>query len=215
MREGAFSRPMDRKRVAETLMNAICARDLAALGAILAPDADMRALLPGSVREYRSAHEIVTAFEQWFGGATDFSIDPLPVEAVGSRFSLGWRVRLAVEGAGTRVAAQAAVVDVEDDRVYGLDLLCSGFEDVTPAAVAGSAAQHFDAGDLGCADGLAGEFRRRMDALPPGGVLRVTTRDPAAKEDLPPLARLLGHRVLGVEARPDGKTLISVERRNP
>jgi len=65
---------------------------------------------------------------------------------------------------------------------------------------------------MGCADGLAAEFRRRIGAIPVGDVLVVTARDPAAKEDLPPLARLMGHAVHSVGAPGDGRLVITVER---
>jgi TusA-related sulfurtransferase len=71
---------------------------------------------------------------------------------------------------------------------------------------------HFDAGDLGCADGLAGEFRRRVMAIPMGDVLVVVIRDPSAKEDLPSLARMLGNKVRSVETHDDGRLTIEVER---
>jgi TusA-related sulfurtransferase len=70
----------------------------------------------------------------------------------------------------------------------------------------------FDAGAMGCADGLAREFRTRIRAIPVGDVLEVATSDPAAKEDLPPLARLMGHTVRSVESSGDGRLLITVER---
>ena len=70
----------------------------------------------------------------------------------------------------------------------------------------------FDAGTLGCADGLAQEFRRRVLAIPVGDVLLVETSDPAAKEDLPPLARMMGHTVRSVEPSGNGRLLITVER---
>jgi TusA-related sulfurtransferase len=40
----------------------------------------------------------------------------------------------------------------------------------------------------------------------------VSTRDPAAKEDLPSLARMMGHVVRSIEASDDGRLLVSVER---
>ena len=70
----------------------------------------------------------------------------------------------------------------------------------------------FDACDLGCADGLAGEFRRQMQQIPVGDVLVVSTTDPAAKEDLPSLARMMGHVVRSIEAPGDGRLLVTVER---
>jgi TusA-related sulfurtransferase len=71
----------------------------------------------------------------------------------------------------------------------------------------------FDAGTLGCGDGLATTFRDRIGRIAVGDVLRVRTADPSAKEDLPSLARLMGHAVRAVDARPDGSMTITVERR--
>jgi len=70
----------------------------------------------------------------------------------------------------------------------------------------------FDAGDLSCATGLAEEFRRQIRLIPLGDELLVTTGDPSAKEDLPPLARMMGHTVRSIETSRDGSLLIDVER---
>jgi TusA-related sulfurtransferase len=70
----------------------------------------------------------------------------------------------------------------------------------------------FDAGTLGCADGLAEEFRTQIRIIPVGDVLLVTTRDPAAREDLPSLARMMGHTVRSIETPGDGRLLMTVER---
>lgn len=96
-----------------------------------------------------------------------------------------------------------------DGRIAGIDLLCSGFR---PIAAREAAVHLFDAGDLGCADGFAGEFRKQRQQIPVGDVLVVSTLDPAAKEDLPPLARMMGHVVRSTEAPGDERLLVSVER---
>ena len=70
----------------------------------------------------------------------------------------------------------------------------------------------FDAGDLSCATGLAEEFRRQIQRIPLGDELLVTTGDPSAKEDLPPLARMMGHTVRSIESSHDGSLFIDVER---
>jgi TusA-related sulfurtransferase len=70
----------------------------------------------------------------------------------------------------------------------------------------------YDAGDLGCGDGLPRELRRHISQIPVGARLEVTVRDPAARADLPPLVRLMGHRILSEEAHPDGRLVIEVER---
>jgi TusA-related sulfurtransferase len=69
----------------------------------------------------------------------------------------------------------------------------------------------FDAGVLGCGTGLAAEVRRRIAAIAIGDSLRILTCDPAAREDVPALARLLGQRVLAVDTSGDATT-ITVER---
>ncbi|HII41159.1 MAG TPA: hypothetical protein HA326_08105 [Thermoplasmata archaeon] len=51
-----------------------------------------------------------------------------------------------------------------------------------------------------------------MGAIPVGGVLQVVARNPAAKADLPALARLLGHRALSAQTTPEGTTVITVRR---
>lgn len=70
----------------------------------------------------------------------------------------------------------------------------------------------FDAGDLGCGTGLPRVFADRMKSLAVGDVLRSVVSDSAAREDLPALARMLGHRVQAVEDAPDGRLVITVER---
>jgi TusA-related sulfurtransferase len=96
-------------------------------------------------------------------------------------------------------------------RVRGIDL-CSGFRPMDDEEDDMTGTHRFDAGTLSCADGLAQEFRRRILAIPQGDVLVVTARDPAAKEDLPPLARMMGHEVRSIETPGDGRLLMTVER---
>jgi TusA-related sulfurtransferase len=71
---------------------------------------------------------------------------------------------------------------------------------------------HFDAGTMGCADGLADAFRDRIRAIPLGDYLVVVAQDPAAKGDLPSLARMLGQTIRSTEAANDGRLLFTIER---
>jgi tRNA 2-thiouridine synthesizing protein A len=66
-----------------------------------------------------------------------------------------------------------------------------------PVAIAAA----WDAGDLGCGD-LVLELRMRLRELPPGAVLQLTARDPAAPVDLPAWCGLVGHALLS-SAHPD------------
>jgi TusA-related sulfurtransferase len=56
------------------------------------------------------------------------------------------------------------------------------------------------------------EFRRRMQAVDLGDIVEFVVFDPSAKEDLPSLARMMGHRILWTEAGEGGATIVSVER---
>jgi len=68
-----------------------------------------------------------------------------------------------------------------------------------------------DAGTLGCGDGLASWYRQQLQQVPVGDVLHAIVRDPVAREELPALARLMGHTFKTIEAREDF-FVITVER---
>ena len=72
--------------------------------------------------------------------------------------------------------------------------------------------QVFEAGAMGCADGLAQEFRRRIANVPLGGSLEVVVSDPAAKRGSAfagKAARAAGHVNRGARRR---RLTITVER---
>ena len=56
----------------------------------------------------------------------------------------------------------------------------------------------WNAGDLGCGD-LVLQLMHRMNALPPGRVLRLVALDPGAPADLPAWCRLTGHTLLAAD----------------
>jgi TusA-related sulfurtransferase len=68
-----------------------------------------------------------------------------------------------------------------------------------------------DLGDMGCRE-VPMEFRRSMQALEVGESIEFRMRDPAAKEDTPSLARMMGHRILSEEEMDDGSLSVVVER---
>jgi len=196
---------MNAKSTSEQFVKLLAAREFKSLARIFAPDARARYLLPHGLEEYRGGDAIVRRIESWFGPASELTLDLSSVEAVGRRQRLSWRFSLRRGGGPAEVIEQLAFLDVGDGGIEQLDLLCSGF-------MAASTAHVFDAGAMGCADGLAQEFRRQLSEVPVGESLQVVVRDPAAREDLPALARLLGQTVTSVEAHDDGRLAINVER---
>jgi TusA-related sulfurtransferase len=167
-------------------------------------------LLPSGLKTETDADATIGRFIGWFADADPFEVEASSTGEVEGRAAVIYRFRLH-DADGWQVIEQHLMLDVDaDGRVEAIDLLCSGFRSI--AMYEPDRVHRFDAGNLGCADGLAGEFRRHMQQIPVGHVLVVSTRDPAAKEDLPPLARMMGHIVRSIEAPGDGRLLVSVER---
>lgn len=201
------------QRMGEGFVTAIARRDFDGLRAAIADDVRFRLLVPKGPQAHSGAAETVGRFVGWFGEARELRLESSSVHSVSGRLALVYRLRL-LDADGWQVIEQHVMADVAPDgRLEAIDLLCSGFLRDPGSETGGNGIHRFDAGNLGCADGLAGEFRRRIGEIPIGDVLEVTARDPAAKEDLPPLARMMGHEVRSVETPGDGRLLVTVERR--
>jgi TusA-related sulfurtransferase len=195
---------------AQEFLELLAARDFERLAATLASDAQARFLLPHGLEEYTGGDDIVRRIASWFGPASRFDLMSSSEAVVGLRQRLTWRFSVVWEDGSREVIEQLVYLDLGSDGIERIDLLCSGFQG-EPSVTAGSV-QVFEAGSMGCADGLAQEFRRRMATVPIGGSLEVVVSDPAAKEDLPSLARLLGQRIASTETHDDGRLTITVER---
>src|SRR5438046_2526596 len=170
----------------------LAARDFEGLTATLAPDARARFLLPRGLEEPVGRDAIVDHIKMWFGGASTFDLVGSSDDAIGSRQVMTWRFDV-VRSGRPEVIEQLVFIDSGPEGINHIDLLCSGFQaDLDPSACE---VRSFDAGTMGCADGLAEEFARKLIEVPIGGHLQVVAREPAAKEALPSMARLLGHPV--------------------
>lgn len=197
-----------------TFLTALSGRDFALLATCLSPAARARLLLPRGPEEISGRDPIARRLEGWFAPATEFEVLSTNSTDVGTRHRLTWRFRTLRPGRPREVVEQVAFCDLGREGIEKIDLMCSGFlPDEMPASCDLPQAQVFEAGAMGCADGLAEEFRRRLAGVAVGDSLRVVVRDPAAKEDLPALARMLGQAVTSTEAHDDGRLTINVERR--
>jgi TusA-related sulfurtransferase len=195
----------------QRFLELLAARDFERLQATLADDARARLLLPYGLEEPVGKDAIVSHFKRWFGSASSFELVSSSEEVVGSRQRITWRFKVVREGGRPEVIEQLVYLNCGPEGVRQIDLLCSGFQQSQPLAA--DVRKLFDAGSMGCADGLAQEFRQQMADVPVGGLLEVVVRDPAAREDLPALARMLGQHVKSTEATADGRLIITVERR--
>jgi TusA-related sulfurtransferase len=201
---------MAERTASQEFLKGLAARDFKRLAASFTADAKARMLLPRGPEEQTGRESIVRRFEGWFGSASEFDLESSDEEGVGVRHRVSYQLSVVRDGRTRELIDQVAFLDLGPTGIERIDLLCSGFQ-VEPGA-AGGPAQVFDAGAMGCADGLAQEFRRLIASVPVGGSLKVVVSDPAAKEDLPSLARLLGQRVTSTEAHDDGRLTITVEK---
>ncbi len=116
--------------VAGALVEAIAARDFAALEATLSRTARLRALVPRGVREWDGADQIRAAFTTWFGDVEEFELVEAAIGDVGSRLHLRMRMRLQAQrlGTGWFVVEQHVYADTDTEgRIVQLALLCSGY----------------------------------------------------------------------------------------
>jgi len=198
----------------KSFLTALAGRDFELLATCLSPAAKARLLLPRGPEELTGRDAIARRFEGWFAPAVEFEVLSTAVAEVGARHRLTWRFRTVRPGRPREVVEQVAFCNLGEDGIEQVDLLCSGFlPDSAPASCDVPGGRVFEAGDMGCADGLAQEFRNRLALVPLGQSLSVVVSDPAAKEDLPSLARMLGQVVTSTEAHDDGRLTINVERR--
>ncbi|HEY2597679.1 MAG TPA: sulfurtransferase TusA family protein [Candidatus Dormibacteraeota bacterium] len=195
----------------DRFLEALTVRDFEQLATCLEPAAQARLLLPRGPEALVGGDEISRRIEKWFSSASEFQVLTCARDEIGPRQRASWRFRLMRDGESWELIEQTAFIDVGSDRIRGIDLLCSGF--IRESQPEGPQVCVFDAGDMGCADGLAQEFRRQIASVAIGGSLVAIVRDPAAREDIPPLARMLGHSVTSVEDQAAGVLRITVERR--
>jgi TusA-related sulfurtransferase len=194
---------------ADAFLAALSVRDFGRFAECLAPSAQARMLLPRGPEVRSGREEIAERFRGWFAPTTEFEVLDSGSQQVGPRTRLNWRFRLSRDGQTCEVIEQVAFVDAGPEGISDIALLCSGFLRDEPP----SAAHIFDAGTMGCGDGLAQEFRNRLEEVNVGESLTVLVSDPAAKEDLPSLVRMLGQSVKSVEAQADRRLAITVEKR--
>lgn len=196
--------------VGREFVAALAARDGKRLEACFHSEAHLRALVPSGLQEHSGRAALATRFVSWFKEAAAIRVLDQCAEPLADRLHLRYRFWEDYADGESEIIEQDAFCSVEKGQIVAMDLVCSGHRPESREKPTG--VHHFDAGELGCGSGLPQEFRHQISAIPIGSVLEVVARDPSAREDLPSLARLLGHRVISVTASPDGSTLLSVQR---
>ena len=201
---------MSEEALGESFVAALAGRDSKKLQACFYPEVRLRALVPSGFQESKGSAAVTARLESWFGAADSIQILRKDVYHVANRLHIRYRFGEHYSDGDSEIIEQDAYCEVQQGLIEAIDLLCSGH--LPEQSEKATNPHHYDAGDLGCGSGLPQEFRRQVSAIPVGHVLEVVTRDPSAKEDLPSLARLLGHQVLSVGTAANGNTIVVVKR---
>jgi TusA-related sulfurtransferase len=193
----------------EDFVVALADGDSQRLEACFHPEVRLRALVPSGFQELKGSSAVVARLRSWFSEAESIQVLEKNVYYVADRLQIRYRFRELYSDGDSEIIEQNAYCELRQGQIASLDLLCSGHR---PEVRKSTEVHRFDAGDLGCSSGLPEEFRQQIDSIPVGSALEIFTRDPSAREDLPSLARLLGHRVISTRNSPNGGTVLVVER---
>ncbi len=118
--------------VGERFARAIAARDAPALLALLAPQLDFRAMTPGRVWDSSSTREVVddVILGKWFGPTDRIdAIEGVENDVVVDRERVGYRFRVTNDD-GAFLVEQQAYLDVQDEGIAWLRIMCSGYRPV-------------------------------------------------------------------------------------
>jgi hypothetical protein len=117
--------------VAAEFAAAVARRDSRRLAVMLTQTARLRALLPAAVLVAHGRADVVDSFLGWFADFDTLEVLESAGEPVADRLLIHYR--LALSRAQTRwVCTQTAVCKIVDGQLAVIDLLCSGFREVSP-----------------------------------------------------------------------------------
>jgi hypothetical protein len=112
--------------VGTKLVEAIVARDEAALATCFAPAVELRALVPRGLRERSGASEAAALFAGWYADVTELRLVESQVDELSDRLHIAYRLDV-VEDGRPYVVEQQLYCKVAGGVIERLDLVCSGF----------------------------------------------------------------------------------------
>lgn len=116
--------------LAGRLASAVAAKDHAALGELLHPEIDFRAMTPGKVWEADGPDDVVAAVGVWFDDSDEIeAVEHVEEDAFADRQRAGYRLRVRNED-GLHLVEQQAYLSERDGRIGWLRIVCSGYRPV-------------------------------------------------------------------------------------
>ena len=126
---------MENHPVAAAVATIVAGRDPQRLVAALTETARLRALLPGGPIQAHGREDVAACFAGWFADFDTVQLVESAGEAVADRLLIHHRLH-ATRGATRWVCTHTAVCKFVDGLLAVIDLLCSGFREVSDDHVA-------------------------------------------------------------------------------
>jgi hypothetical protein len=121
---------VDHHPVAAAMAVAVARRDAQRLSAALTGTVRLRALLPCGPVEVSGREDVTARFRSWFADFDTVEVLESAGEAVADRLLIHYRLALTQRETGW-VCTQTAVCKLVDGRLAVIDLLCSGFREIS------------------------------------------------------------------------------------
>ena len=107
-------------------VEALADRDPARLGAVLADDVHLRALLPSGLVDLTGSDVLVGEFHRWFDGMDLVRLADATAQPFSDRLLLHYELEVAKDDRRW-IVAQSVVAIVKAGRLETLDIVCTGF----------------------------------------------------------------------------------------
>jgi SnoaL-like domain len=114
------------RALGERFVEAVAARDAAALAACFASGVELRALVPPGLRERTGAAEAAAMISGWFEDSTELELLSSQSEQLADKLYVSYRFA-AVEDEQRYLVEQHIFCTLADGKIERADLLCSGF----------------------------------------------------------------------------------------
>jgi SnoaL-like domain len=116
--------------LASSVATAVADRALDRLGTHLTDEIRLRALLPGGSIEEHGRDAVLARFDDWFGSYDTVVLSDVAGDAVGDRVFVHYKLTFDPDGE-SRVLTQSVVCSLRDGLVGRMDLVCSGFRELS------------------------------------------------------------------------------------
>ena len=110
---------------------ALAERNFDRLAGTLAPDVQLRALIPPGPVQLSGAEAAAARFATWFGNSDRLELIHSGSDEVGDRLHVFYRLRVDRPGDPWRIIEQHLFCAFDDRGITALDLVCSGFRPVS------------------------------------------------------------------------------------